>query len=89
MHQPTIPAGPEGALICHLQYMLDHPDEGDNHNAEPFARCYRRMADLMPQLINEGCNRGSCSITPEIFGEWSRWAGMTSPARCVNWPVIR
>ena len=56
MHQPTIPAGPEGALICHLQYMLDHPDEGDNHNAEPFARCYRRMADLMPQLINEGCN---------------------------------
>ena len=56
MHQPTIPAGPEGALISHLQYMLDHPDEGDNHNAEPFARCYRRMADLIPQLINEGCN---------------------------------
>ena len=56
MHQPTIPAGAEGALISHLQYMFDHPGEGDNHNAEPFAQCYRRMADLIPQLINDGCN---------------------------------
>ena len=56
MHQPTIPAGVDGALISHLQYMLEHPGEGDNHNAEPFAQCYRRMADLIPQLIEEGCN---------------------------------
>lgn len=56
MHQPTIPAGPEGALISHLQYMQEHPGEGDNHNAEPFAQCYRRLADLLPQLIQEGCN---------------------------------
>ena len=56
MHQPAIPAGAEGALISHLQYMVEHPGEGDNHNAEPFAHCYRRMADLMPQLIGEGCN---------------------------------
>ena len=55
MHQPTIPAGPEGALISHLQYMFEHPGEGDNHNAEPFAQCYRRLADLIPQLISEGC----------------------------------
>jgi len=55
MHQPTIPAGANGELINHLQFMLEHPGEGDNHNAEPFAQCYRRMADLMPQLINEGC----------------------------------
>jgi hypothetical protein len=55
MHQPTIPAGANGELISHLQYMLEHPGEGDNHNAEPFAHCYRRMADLMPQLIAEGC----------------------------------
>ncbi|MFM7732344.1 MAG: glycosyl hydrolase family 57, partial [Cyanobium sp.] len=47
MHQPTIPAGSNGELISHLQYMLEHPGEGDNHNAEPFAHCYRRMADLM------------------------------------------
>jgi hypothetical protein len=54
MHQPTIPAGPNGALINHLQYMLEHPGEGDNHNAEPFAHCYRRMADLLAELIGEG-----------------------------------
>jgi hypothetical protein len=36
--------------------MLEHPGEGDNHNAEPFAQCYRRMADLIPQLIAEGCD---------------------------------
>jgi hypothetical protein len=56
MHQPTIPAGAQGELISHLQYMFDHPGEGDNHNAEPFAHCYRRMATLIPQLIGEGCN---------------------------------
>jgi hypothetical protein len=56
MHQPTIPAGADGELISHLQYMLEHPGEGDNHNAEPFAHCYRRMAELIPQLIREGCN---------------------------------
>jgi hypothetical protein len=55
MHQPTIPAGADGELISHLQYMLEHPGEGDNHNAEPFAHCYRRMAELIPQLIAEGC----------------------------------
>jgi len=56
MHQPTIPAGAEGELISHLQYMLDHPDEGDNHNAEPFANCYKRLGAIIPQLIEEGCN---------------------------------
>mgnify|MGYP001159803506 CR=1 FL=1 len=55
MHQPTVPAGPDGAFISHLQYMAEHPGEGDNHNAEPFAQCYRRMADLLPQLVAEGC----------------------------------
>ena len=56
MHQPTIPAGHEGSLISHLQYMFDNPEQGDNHNAEPFAQCYRRLSDLIPQLIQEGCN---------------------------------
>ncbi|MEN9767556.1 MAG: hypothetical protein RLZZ32_1516 [Cyanobacteriota bacterium] len=56
MHQPTIPAGAAGELISHLQYMFEHPGEGDNHNAEPFAQCYRRLADLIPQLIAEGCH---------------------------------
>ena len=55
MHQPTIPAGAEGALISHLQWMFEHPGEGDNHNAGPFAHCYRRMADLLPELVAAGC----------------------------------
>jgi hypothetical protein len=56
MHQPTIPAGANGELISHLQYMFEHSGEGDNHNAEPFAQCYKRLADIIPQLIREGCN---------------------------------
>jgi len=56
LHQPTIPAGANGELISNLQYMFEHPQEGDNHNAEPFAGCYRRMGDFIPQLVAEGCN---------------------------------
>jgi hypothetical protein len=56
MHQPTIPAGANGELISHLQYMVDNPGQGDNHNAEPFAQCYKRLAEIIPQLIAEGCN---------------------------------
>jgi hypothetical protein len=55
MHQPTIPAGAQGELISHLQWMLEHPGEGDNHNAEPFAQCYKRLAEIIPQLLAEGC----------------------------------
>ena len=56
MHQPTIPAGPDGALINHLQYMFEHHYEGDNHNAGPFAYCYARMGDFIPELVEQGCN---------------------------------
>jgi hypothetical protein len=56
MHQPTIPAGWDGGLICNLQHMFENQGIGDNHNAGVFAWCYRRMGDLIPQLVNEGCN---------------------------------
>jgi hypothetical protein len=56
MHQPTIPAGPAGTLISHLQYMFDHDGEGDNHNAHVFAQCYGRMGDFIPMLLEQGCN---------------------------------
>ncbi len=56
MHQPTIPAGANGELMSHLQYMFEHPGEGDNHNAEAFAQCYKRLAEILPQLIRDGCN---------------------------------
>lgn len=56
MHQPTIPAGHHGELISNLQYMFEHPQLGDNHNAAPFAYCYSRMGDFIPELVNQGCN---------------------------------
>ncbi|MGA9379447.1 MAG: glycosyl hydrolase family 57 [Phormidium sp.] len=56
MHQPTIPAGNNGELISNLQYMFEHPNEGDNHNAATFANCYKRMADFIPELVANGCN---------------------------------
>ncbi|MBE9080038.1 glycosyl hydrolase family 57 [Romeria aff. gracilis LEGE 07310] len=56
MHQPTIPAGVQGELICNLQYMFEHPYEGDNHDAAPFAYCYARMGDFIPELVEQGCN---------------------------------
>jgi hypothetical protein len=55
LHQPTIPAGFNGELISHLQYMFEHSGEGDNHNADAFAWCYRRMGDFIPELVNNGC----------------------------------
>jgi len=64
MHQPTIPAGAQGELISHLQWMLEHPGEGDNHNAEPFAQCYKRLAEIIPQLLAEGCR-------PQIMLDYS------------------
>jgi hypothetical protein len=58
MHQPLIPAGgPDprtAAIISNLQWMLEHPDLGDNHNAPVFHWCYKRMGELIPQLLGEG-----------------------------------
>ncbi len=58
MHQPLIPAGgddPRNArVISNLEYMLDHPSEGDNHNAPVFLWCYERMSDLITELVNQG-----------------------------------
>ncbi|MBD2099808.1 glycosyl hydrolase family 57 [Leptolyngbya sp. FACHB-261] len=54
MHQPTIPAGAQGELISNLQHMFEHPGEGDNHNAGPFAWCYGRMGEFIPKLVHSG-----------------------------------
>jgi hypothetical protein len=56
MHQPTIPAGWNGEFISNLQHMFEHLQEGDNHNAGPFAYCYSRMGDFIPELVADGCN---------------------------------
>ncbi|MEJ2686480.1 MAG: glycosyl hydrolase family 57, partial [Gammaproteobacteria bacterium] len=58
MHQPLIPAGGNdlhtAEIISNLQYMMEHQDIGDNHNAPVFVQCYRRMGEFIPQLIHEG-----------------------------------
>ncbi len=58
MHQPLIPAGGDdlrtAEIISNLQYMMEHPDIGDNHNASVFHWCYKRMGEFIPQLVGEG-----------------------------------
>jgi hypothetical protein len=58
MHQPLIPAGgsdlQRAHIISNLQYMFDHPHDGDNHNAGAFHGCYKRMGEFIPQLVREG-----------------------------------
>ncbi len=58
MHQPLIPAGGRdlstAEVISNLQYMMEHQDVGDNHNAPVFLWCYKRMGEFIPQLCKEG-----------------------------------
>src|SRR5438045_1414864 len=57
MHQPTVLGGGEPSsapLISNLQHMLEHPGEGDNHNAPVFLRCYGRAAGLVEGLLSRG-----------------------------------
>lgn len=60
MHQPTIPAqGSDlrrAGLISNLQYMMEHQNIGDNHNAPIFLWCYSRMSDFIRELVREGRN---------------------------------
>ena len=60
MHQPTIPASTEdlrtAELISNLQYMMEHQNIGDNHNAPIFLKCYGRMSDIVRELVREGHN---------------------------------
>lgn len=68
MHQPLIPAGGNdvhtAALISNLQYMMEHSHVQDNHNAPAFKECYKRMGELLPQLVHEG-------KTPRIMLDYS------------------
>jgi hypothetical protein len=59
MHQPLIPAGtdhlPTAPVISNLQFMMEHPEMPDAHNAPVFKWCYVRMAEFIPQLLRENC----------------------------------
>ena len=58
MHQPLIPAGGKdlraARVISNLEYMMDNPEIGDNHNAPVFHRCYKRIGEFIPQLVQAG-----------------------------------
>ena len=58
MHQPLIPAGSDdlrtARIISNLQAMMEHPEIGDNHNGPAFHWCYKRMGEIIPQLVDEG-----------------------------------
>ncbi len=58
MHQPLIPDPDQelshAPIISNLKHMMDHPNVGDNHNAKVFHWCYKRMGELIPQLVSEG-----------------------------------
>lgn len=60
MHQPVIPAGGDdlrtAKLISNLQYMMEHQNIGDNHNAPVFLNCYTRMSDFIRELADQGKN---------------------------------
>ncbi len=60
MQQPLIPVGSDdlstAEIISNLDYMMQHPDIGDNHNASVFAECYARMGDIVPELVRAGKN---------------------------------
>lgn len=68
MHQPLIPAAGDdlrsAGIISNLQYMMEHQDTGDNHNAPVFRWCYQRMAEYIPQLVGEG-------LRPRVMLEYS------------------
>jgi hypothetical protein len=58
MHQPIIPNPDqpitEAEEISNLDYMMKHPDTGDNHNAEVFHKCYKRIGEFIPELLDSG-----------------------------------
>jgi hypothetical protein len=68
MHQPLVPAGgPDlgtAPIISNLQWMLDNPGIGDNHNAPVFRNCYKRMGEFVPRLLEEG-------FAPRVMLEYS------------------
>jgi hypothetical protein len=58
MHQPLIPAGGgdlrTARLIGNLEQMAHGGNDEQRYNADIFRWCYRRMGEIVPQLLNEG-----------------------------------
>jgi hypothetical protein len=59
MHQPLILGDGDlstAPLVGNLQYMMEHQDVHDNHDAPVFAQCYTRIADFIRGLVDAGRN---------------------------------
>ena len=68
LRRPLISAGGQdlrtAPLVGNLQYMSEHPDIGENHNAAVFRWCYRRIGELIPELVD-------ASLRPRVMLECS------------------
>ena len=68
MHQPTIPGSSNDIssahLISNLQFMMEHRDIGDNHNAPVFLWCYSRISDFIRELCDQ-------DKTPRVMLDYS------------------
>jgi hypothetical protein len=102
MHQPLILAGNgdlrTAPVISNLQYMMDNPQVGDNHNAPVFRWCYQRMGEFIPQLVQEGkqprvmLDYSGCLLhgmrqmgLEEVFDHLRRITCDPAYRRCVEW----
>lgn len=102
MHQPIIP-NPDQELtkaeeICNLQYMMENPDNGDNHNAKVFHQCYKRMGEFIPELLEQG-KQPRCMLDysgtllhgmykmglTDVFDSLRELACDSNYRRCVEW----
>ena len=58
MHQPLIPAGSDdlqnAEVISNLQHMMEFGPDGDRYNATIFHSCYKRLGEIIPELVAQG-----------------------------------
>ena len=66
MHQPLIPAGDRdletAPVISNLELMLGSSRSEDAYNAQKFLECYRRLATILPGLLERGAAPGPVTI---------------------------
>jgi hypothetical protein len=102
MHQPLIPAGGKdlrtAGIISNLQYMMEHPEVKDAHNAPVFVWCYRRMGQIIPELVDRGLqprvmlDYSGCLLhglrqmgLDDLFEDLRRITCEPKYRRCVEW----
>jgi hypothetical protein len=102
MHQPLIPAGGQdlriAPIISNLQYMMEHPEAKDAHNAPAFVWCYRRMGQIIPELVDKGLqprvglDYSGCLLhglrqmgRDDVFDDLRRITCHPTYRRCIEW----